>query len=75
MQEVHIKIAGMTCGGCVNSVTRALNSAAGVEKVDVSLTNEEAIVSFDPEITSVPALQAAIIASGYSVEESAPVSH
>jgi len=36
-QTITLSIEGMTCGGCVKSVTNALNQVAGVQAVDVSL--------------------------------------
>ncbi|MEO8315248.1 MAG: heavy-metal-associated domain-containing protein [Pseudomonadota bacterium] len=42
MQTEHLKIAGMTCGGCVSKVTHALESIRGVSDVKVSLDSGEA---------------------------------
>ena len=36
METIDLKIQGMTCGGCVKSVTRVLTGVAGVTAVDVS---------------------------------------
>lgn len=44
MEKMTMKIEGMTCGGCVVSVTNALNRVAGVQRVDVSLEKKEATV-------------------------------
>ena len=35
--ETTYKVSGMTCGGCANSVTRALTLAVPDAKVEVSL--------------------------------------
>ena len=37
MQTLTLNIGGMTCGGCVKSVTRILESTEGVIKAEVSL--------------------------------------
>lgn len=37
MVDTTLKISGMTCGGCVKSVTRVLERVDGVEAVSVSL--------------------------------------
>ncbi|ABI60610.1 MULTISPECIES: heavy-metal-associated domain-containing protein [Nitrosomonas] len=42
---VHIK--GMTCGGCVSSVKAVLEKIPGVNNVEVSLINGQAIVQHD----------------------------
>ena len=41
MQTTILKITGMTCGGCVNGVTKALQSVIGVSNVSVSLDKAE----------------------------------
>ena len=45
METMTLKIEGMTCGGCVVSVTNALNRVGGVQKVEVSLEKKEALVT------------------------------
>ena len=37
MQTVTLNIGGMSCGGCVKSVTRILEGIDGVGKAEVSL--------------------------------------
>ena len=37
MNEVTIKVEGMSCGGCVNNVTGVLKALAGVEDAQVSV--------------------------------------
>lgn len=68
MATTTIGVQGMTCGGCVNSVTKALNSVAGVEDVKVSLENNQATVNYDDSKTSVEALKEAIEDAGYDVQ-------
>ena len=41
MQTTILKITGMTCGGCVNGVTKALKAVLGVSDVFVSLEKAE----------------------------------
>lgn len=48
MESTTIKISGMTCQGCVKSVTRVLSALPGVSSVDVSLDRGEAQLQFDP---------------------------
>ncbi|HTH95744.1 MAG TPA: heavy metal-associated domain-containing protein [Rhodocyclaceae bacterium] len=55
-QTATLNIQGMTCGGCVRSVTNALQGADGVEKADVSLSDSKATVAYDPAQTSPQAL-------------------
>lgn len=67
MTTVTISVHGMTCGGCVNSVTKALHAVDGVQKVDVSLEQHQATVTFDVAKTSETALKNAIEDAGYDV--------
>ena len=50
METVELKVEGMDCDGCVKSVTRMLSGVAGVEKVDVSLQEGRATVSYDRKV-------------------------
>jgi copper chaperone len=47
METVTIKVGGMSCGGCVKSVTGVLEALPGVKKAEVSLEKGEAVVSFE----------------------------
>ena len=67
MQTVTIKVDGMTCGGCVASVTRVLMEIPGVSDVAVMLHSGDAKVTFDPVRTDVSTLHAAIKDAGYDV--------
>ena len=62
--EVIAPVRGMHCAACVDKVERALKGVAGVDRASVNLATEQATVSFDPERTSVDALQAAVTAAG-----------
>ena len=65
MQIIQLKVTGMHCGGCVKSVTRVLSELAGVQKVDVSLEQESAQITFDPQQVQPAALIEAIEDAGF----------
>ena len=67
MQTEHIKVTGMTCGGCTSSVTQALEALSGVGDVKVSLAAGEVTVQYDERQTSADQLQSAIKSAGYGV--------
>jgi copper chaperone len=67
METVTLNVTGMTCGGCVASVTRVLKTTPGVDNAVVRLDSHSATVTFDPARTSVPALKSAIEDAGYAV--------
>lgn len=64
-QHAIIGIDGMTCDGCVNSVTRALQQVTGVQNVQVSLSDQRAKIDFDDSQTNVAALREAIEDAGF----------
>ena len=47
METTTIKVGGMSCGGCVKSVTGVLTALDGVAKAEVSLEQAKAVVEFD----------------------------
>lgn len=65
METVRLRIEGMTCTGCVNSVARVLAALPGVAQADVSLTKARAKVTYDPALTGVEAMKQAIERAGY----------
>ncbi|WP_269533536.1 heavy-metal-associated domain-containing protein [Chitinimonas sp. BJYL2] len=67
--EVQLKIGGMSCGGCVASVERAVRALTGVGEVKVDLAQALARVVFDPDLTNAAAIRAAIEGAGYDIED------
>jgi copper chaperone len=67
MSTITMKIEGMTCGGCVASVTRVLKATPGVSDAKVTLQPAEAQVTYDPQKTDVTQLTAAVEEAGYDV--------
>jgi copper chaperone len=67
MDDITLDVQGMSCQGCVDSVTRVLKATPGVREVRVSLNPGRAEVSYDPAQTNVEALRGAIEDAGYDV--------
>jgi copper chaperone CopZ len=67
METTTIKVTGMTCQGCVRSVTRVLQAVPGVEGVEVSLEKGEAAVRHDPSRADLPRLRKAVEDAGFVV--------
>jgi copper chaperone len=65
METTVLKVDGMTCGGCVRSVTNVLKALPGVQSAIVSLEASEAKVTFDPVLADPTALRKAIEDAGY----------
>lgn len=69
MQITTLKITGMTCGGCVNGVTKALQAVSGVTDASVSLEKAEATIQYDQLATNKDALKSAVKHAGYGAHE------
>lgn len=66
METIELKVDGMTCGSCVNAVSRALSAIPGVETVDVRLETGIATVRGGQVAEKVNALLSALATAGYS---------
>lgn len=61
-----IKIDGMTCGGCVQSVHNATADIDGLETMTVELADNQATVTFDDSLTSAEKIAEAIEEAGFN---------
>jgi copper chaperone len=69
MQTATIKIKGMTCMGCVNSIKTVLKNLPGIAQLEVTLDPAQAVVQFDPASTNPDQFKAAIIDAGFDIVE------
>jgi copper chaperone len=69
MATAQLNIGGMTCGGCVRSVTKKLSSVGGVASADVNLEAAKATVEYDEARTNPANLIAAIKQIGFEASE------
>ena len=67
METMTIKVSGMTCQGCVRSVSRVLQAVPGVEAVDVSLEKGEAALRYDPAQAGATQFRKAVEDAGFEV--------
>jgi copper chaperone len=65
METTTIKVDGMSCGGCVKSVTGVLTALDGVANAEVSLEQKQAVVEFDAGKVSRDQLKAVIEDAGF----------
>lgn len=61
-------VQGMTCGGCVGSVTRVIKALPGVSEATVALQPGSAEVEFDPGQVSAEKIVAAITKAGFEAQ-------
>jgi mercuric ion binding protein len=64
-RTVTLSVPGMNCAACPITVKKALVKVAGVAKVDVSLDQREAVVTFDDTKAGVGQLTRATTEAGY----------
>jgi len=64
-REVVIKVGGMMCATCVQTVEAALRGLPGVITANVNLANERAYVTYNPSVTTVADMKKAIEDDGY----------
>lgn len=66
MDTVTIKLRGMSCASCANSIEEAIRSVPGVSNSSVNFGAEQATITYDPRKTDIEKIQEAIEAAGYS---------
>lgn len=67
MEKIVIGIEGMSCQGCVKSITGVLQALPGVGQVEVSLEGKQAEVLFDPACVGIAQMHEAIEGAGFDV--------
>lgn len=67
MDHVDIKVEGMTCGGCVTSVQKALTSRSGVSEATATLETGIVSIDFDAAVIKQAELENAIEQAGFDV--------
>jgi len=64
-RDVVIKVGGMMCATCVETIETVLRELPGVVKATVNLATEKAYVTFNPSLTTLGDMKAAIEDAGY----------
>lgn len=64
--EAVIRIGGMVCAVCVQTIEAALQDLPGVSAATVNLANEKAYVTYNSSLTSITAMREAIEDAGYT---------
>jgi Cu+-exporting ATPase len=64
-QEVTIKVGGMMCATCVETIEAALRELPGVVSVMVNLGTEKAYVTYNPSVSGIGDMKKAVEDAGY----------
>ncbi len=67
MTQTTLKVEGMTCQHCVQTVSEAVGKITGVQKVEVNLERKEVAVNFDESKVKVDKISAQIVEAGFEV--------
>jgi P-type Cu+ transporter len=65
MENITLKLRGMSCASCASTIEAAIRSVKGVRQCNVNFASEQATIMYDPTKTDVVALQMAVDAAGY----------
>ena len=63
MEQLSLRIAGMSCAGCVSSVRHALARLPGVEVREVEVGR--ATLAYDPGLSTPDTIESAIVKAGF----------
>ncbi len=67
--RLRARIGGLHCSLCTGTIEKALRRQPGVDKVNVSLTHEQALVEYDPTVARAEALLQILKDIGYSISD------
>ena len=68
MEKVTLKVIGMSCGHCVNSIEGSVGKLQGISSVKVHLDAGNVDVEFNPSEVSLSKIKETIDDQGYDVE-------
>ncbi len=63
--QVTIKVGGMMCATCVETIETALRELPGIVSATVNLGTEKAYVTYNPSLTGIDGMKKAIEEAGY----------
>ncbi len=66
-QKTIVRIGGMTCASCAQTIENALKDSEGVVEANVNFATGKAVVTYDPQITNREATKQVIESAGYEV--------
>ncbi len=69
LRRIRARIGGLHCSLCTGTIEKALGRQTGVDKVNVSLTHEQALIEFDPKIARAEDLLQTLKDIGYTISD------
>jgi Cu+-exporting ATPase len=68
-RRIRARIGGLHCSLCTGTIEKALGKRPGVDKVAVSLTHEQALIEYDPNVARAEDLLQTLKDIGYTVSD------
>lgn len=68
-RRIRARIGGLHCSLCTGTIEKALGQRAGVDKVAVSLTHEQALIEYDPNVARAEDLLQTLKDIGYTISD------
>ena len=70
MTQESLKVEGMTCQHCVETITEALGTIVGTNKVAVDLDKKEVQIDYNEEETNLNEISVKIVEMGFELGKS-----
>ncbi len=68
MEDLNLKLRGMSCASCANSIEQAILSVPGVVEGNVNFSSDRATVRYDPKQTNINTIAKAVADIGYEAQ-------
>jgi P-type Cu+ transporter len=68
MEDLNLKLQGMSCASCANSIEKAILNVPGVVKGNVNFSTDRATISYDPIQTKIDTITKAVTDIGYEAQ-------
>ena len=68
-EKLHVRVGGMHCSFCAETIRKGLGRMGGVSEVSVSLAHEEALIQYDPQKRSLAELLSTLRGLGFTTSD------
>ena len=69
MKKITLKVNGMTCDNCVQTIKGTLNKIIGLILIEINLDKAQVKVEFDESQTNIKIISGEIVALGFDVKK------
>jgi P-type Cu+ transporter len=68
MEDLNLKLQGMSCASCANSIEKAILNVPGVVESNVNFSIDRATIRYDPQQTRIDIITKAVTDIGYQAQ-------